>query len=129
MSYNIIYNGKTYQLANKTIEVAKRLQGFIELQKVKNVKPEEIENLVNDQFNFACEVLGRENVNAIFGEDIHQIEDIDELLELCYLIVEGYESKAQKKREERIQKEISGIINNSTLNKALDVASKINNIQ
>ncbi len=127
MSYNIKMNNKTYEMKNKTIEVAKRIKEFTTIQQKLEQEPDKVEEIINDQYDFACEILGMEAVNEILGADITEI-DVDELLDLSFVILEGYESKALKKRRERDEKKIADLVNSKNINKLMDVADKVSNI-
>lgn len=127
MSYNIKINNKTYEMKNKTIEVAKRIKEFTNIQQKLEQEPDKVEKIINDQYDFACEILGMEAVNEILGADITEI-DVDELLDLSFVILEGYESKALKKRRERDEKKIADLVNSKNINKLMDVADKVSNI-
>lgn len=127
MSYNIKINNKTYEMKNKTIEVAKRIKEFTNIQQKLEQEPDKVEEIINDQYDFACEILGVEAVNEILGADITEI-DVDELLDLSFVILEGYESKALKKRRERDEKKIADLVNSKNINKLMDVADKVSNI-
>lgn len=127
MSYNIKMNNKTYEMKNKTIEVAKRIKEFTAMQQKLEQEPDKVEEIINDQYDFACEILGVEAVNEILGADITEI-DVDELLDLSFVILEGYESKALKKRRERDEKKIADLVNSKNINKLMDVADKVSNI-
>lgn len=127
MSYNIKMNNKTYEMKNKTIEVAKRIKEFTAIQQKLEQEPDKVEEIINDQYDFACEILGVEAVNEILGADITEI-DVDELLDLSFVILEGYESKALKKRRERDEKKIADLVNSKNINKLMDVADKVSNI-
>lgn len=127
MSYNIKINNKTYEMKNKTIEVAKRIKEFTNIQQKLEQEPDKVEEIINDQYDFACEILGVEAVNEILGADITEI-DVDELLDLSFVILEGYESRALKKRRERDEKKIADLVNSKNINKLMDVADKVSNI-
>ena len=127
MSYNIKINNKTYEMKNKTIEVAKRIKEFTNIQQKLEQEPDKVEEIINDQYDFACEILGVEAVNEILGADITVI-DVDELLDLSFVILEGYESRALKKRRERDEKKIADLVNSKNINKLMDVADKVSNI-
>ncbi|MBQ5851517.1 MAG: hypothetical protein IIW54_12025 [Lachnospiraceae bacterium] len=128
MGYSITVKGKTYNMANKTIEIAKRIKGFSKLQRILEFESdndaEKVEEIINDQYAFSCEALGQEAVDEILGGDLNEI-DVDELLELSLVILDGYQSKALQKRREREEKALKDIVNNPNLNKALDVANKV----
>ena len=127
MSYNIKINNKTYEMKNKTIEVAKRIKEFTSIQRKLEQEPDKVEEIINDQYDFACEILGIDAVNEILGADITEI-DVDELLDLSFVILEGYESRALKKRRERDEKKIADLVSNKNINKLMDVADRVSNI-
>lgn len=124
MAYNIKINNKTYEMKNKTIEVAKRIKEFTNIQQRLEREADGVEEIINEQYDFACEVLGQDNVDEILGRDLNEI-DIDELLDLSFTILEGYESKALKKRRERDEQKISKLVNSKDINKLIDIAGKM----
>ena len=132
MGYSITVKGKTYNMANKTMEIAKRIKGFGKLQRMLEFEAEndaeKVEDIINDQYAFACETIGKESVDEILGGDLNEI-DVDELLDLSLVILDGYQSKALQKRREREEKALKDIVNNPNLNKALDVANKVSNFK
>lgn len=119
------YNGKNYDLPNKTLAIVKEMADFQTLER-EYVGVNDVENVVNSQYDFICKMLGTDVVNSILGDSLEEV-DVDEILDISLCIVEAYDSKAKKKRQEKAQKELSAMMNNSNLNKLTNIVDKVEN--
>ena len=114
MAYELKYNNRVYPMENKTIEIAQKIKDFTKYQSIMEHDDRNIEDIINEQYRFACTVLGQDVIDELLGDDLQKI-DIDLLLDICFEILEAYQSKALKKRREREAKEIENMMNMNLL--------------
>lgn len=124
MAYELKYNNRVYPMENKTIEIAQKIKDFTKYQSIMEHDDRNIEDIINEQYRFACTVLGQDVIDELLGDDLQKI-DIDLLLDICFEILEAYQSKALKKRREREAKEIENMMNNKAVKQTLEVAKQM----